>query len=131
MYQKDFDDWNEVKKRINNDVTKSHIRAGEVRWASLGVNVGSEIDGKGTGRYNRPVLILDTMGAHLALVIPLSTSIKKRAGYKQISLNEREVSLCIGQLKSISTNRIFDRVSKLSNDRLSEVKKMTKDFWHL
>ena len=46
MYFKDFDKWNIVKKRVHTDEIKVSIRAGEIRWVSFGVNVGSEIDGK-------------------------------------------------------------------------------------
>jgi len=51
MYFKDFDKWNIVKKRVHTDEIKVSIRAGEIRWLSFGVNVGSEIDGKGESFY--------------------------------------------------------------------------------
>jgi tetrahydromethanopterin S-methyltransferase subunit G len=44
MYFKDFDKWNLVKKRINEEERKVNIRQGEIRWIAFGVNVGS---GKG------------------------------------------------------------------------------------
>ena len=75
MYFKDFDKWNIVKKRVHTDEIKVSIRAGEIRWVSFGVNVGSEIDGKGES-FTRPALVAHVVGAVLALVVPLSTKLK-------------------------------------------------------
>ena len=47
MYFKDFDAWFGVKKHIESEERKVYIRAGEIRWIAFGVNVGSELDGKG------------------------------------------------------------------------------------
>jgi hypothetical protein len=55
MYIKEFDQWNEVKKRIQSEQRNIYIRSGEVRWCTVGVNLGSEMDGKGKS-YTRPVL---------------------------------------------------------------------------
>jgi hypothetical protein len=75
LYIKDFDKWNEVKKSINKEDQKIYIRAGEIRWIVFGVNVGSEIDGKGDS-FCRPALIVNVSGSATALVIPMSSKIK-------------------------------------------------------
>src|SRR3989338_2316862 len=80
MYFKDFDNWNEVKKRVHHEERTVNIRAGEIRWVSFGINIGSEIDGKGLS-FTRPALILHVIGSHLALIIPMSTKVKDIAGY--------------------------------------------------
>lgn len=80
MYFKDFDKWNKVKKRINQEERKVNIRQGEIRWIAFGVNVGSEIDGKGE-TFTRPGLVIHVIGSHLALVVPMSTKVKEIAGY--------------------------------------------------
>ena len=80
MYTKEFDKWTAVKKVIQSEKRKVYFRSGEGRWCALGVNVGSEIDGKGDS-FTRPVLIVHVIGAHLALVIPLTTKSKSVPGY--------------------------------------------------
>jgi hypothetical protein len=40
-YFKDFDRWNNIKKAINAETYITKIRAGEIRWIALGVNIGS------------------------------------------------------------------------------------------
>lgn len=46
--QKDFDKWNELKKKIDakEEETRLFFRDGEVWWVSLGVNIGFEMNGK-------------------------------------------------------------------------------------
>ena len=55
--EKDFDRWNDLKKRVNDRSLQPLYHAREIWWASLGVNVGYEQDGTGAS-YERPVLIL-------------------------------------------------------------------------
>lgn len=130
MYIKEFDAWNQVKKRVQKEDRKVYIRAGEVRWVSVGVNVGSEIDGKGVS-YTRPALVVHVMGAHLALVIPMSTKIKERAGYFRFDFKGTESSLCIHQIKIISQKRIFSRMGKISKNKLQNIKKEISEFYSL
>ncbi len=130
MYFKDFDNWNKVKKNIEKEKPKIHIRIGEIRWASIGVNIGSEIDGKGAS-FTRPVLILNVIGKNLALVIPMSTKIKDIAGYHTFQWKNKDISLCIHQIKIISQKRIFTRYGHISDKRLAEVKKVVKQFHKL
>jgi hypothetical protein len=58
MHQKDFDGWNNVKKKVDTHNTSSlYFKEREIWWASTGVNIGSESDGKNE-LFERPVLIL-------------------------------------------------------------------------
>lgn len=130
MYFKDFDKWNDVKKRIHEDGRKVSIRAGEVRWVCCGVNVGSEIDGKGES-FTRPALVLHVVGSVLALVVPLSTRIKDVAGYLPFEFQERQISLCVHQMRIISQRRVLARKGRISDKRLRQVKSEIKKFFTL
>jgi len=121
MYFKDFDKWNEVKKHTDNNDTKVSIRAGEIRWVSFGVNVGSEIDGKGES-FTRPGLILHVIGSHLAFVAPLSTKVKEVAGYLPFNWKGTTTALCIHQIRTISQKRILSRKGRISEDKLKAIK---------
>ncbi len=129
MYFKDFDKWNSVKKALEEENQKVHIRIGEIRWVSLGVNVGSEIDGKGDS-FTRPVLILHVIGRSLALVVPMSTKVKDMAGYQTFHWKGKDVSICIHQLKIISQKRIFRRQGKIPNNRFNDIKGLVKEFYN-
>ncbi len=130
MYVKNHDAWNCIKKEINNKEQKSTVRPGEIRWMFCGVNVGSEIDGKGS-IFSRPALIVDTIGTNLALVIPMSSKTHDRAGYIPFLFNTRPVSLCIHQMRVVSQKRFFRRIYKVSEDKLREVKHQVTHFYHL
>src|SRR5438045_3599473 len=122
MYFKNFDQWNIVKKKLNADGKQVNIRAGEVRWVSCGVNVGSEIDGKGDS-FTRPALILHVIGRALAFIIPLSTSMKQVAGYIPFEFQNKQISLCVHQARVISQIRVLARKGRISDNRLNDVKK--------
>jgi mRNA interferase MazF len=131
MYFKDFDQWNRVKKHTDSEPEQGGIvRAGEIRWAILGVNVGSEIDGKGHA-FTRPVLILHVVGKNLALIVPLSTKLKETAGYESFVWRSREVSLCVHQMKVISQKRLLRRQGKISSKRLNDVRAKILKFFSL
>ncbi|MBX7227561.1 MAG: type II toxin-antitoxin system PemK/MazF family toxin [Chitinophagales bacterium] len=130
MYYKDFDNWSIVKKRINQEERKINIRAGEIRWVSFGVNIGSEMDGKGVS-FTRPALVVNVSGAHLALVVPLSTKLKDVAGYSPFTWKGTTTALCIHQTRVISQKRILHRIGKISNNALMKYKQHIKGFFAL
>ena len=55
--QKDFDNWNESKKLIQNHGENKLYHQRQIWWCSLGLNIGSEQDGTGIA-FDRPVLII-------------------------------------------------------------------------
>lgn len=130
MYYKDFNNWNEVKQTLNREERNPCVRAGEIRWASFGVNVGSEIDGKGNS-FTRPVLIIHTIGTYLALVVPMSTKLKHAAGYIPFAYRNKDVSLCLHQIRAISQKRIFSRLVKIPSSQLGLVKAAISTFFHM
>ncbi len=121
MYQKQFNEWNQVKQRVNKNKLRTTIRVGEVRWIIFGVNIGSEIDGKGD-EFIRPGLILHVIGNELALVVPMTSKQKTLPGYFSFPLKNRLGSLCLHQLKVISQNRILRRIEHISDSRLASVR---------
>lgn len=127
-YKKDFDAWNNVKKRLEQEKRKVYIRAGEIRWVAFGVNLGSEIDGKGVS-FTRPALILHVIGSHLALVIPMSTKIKNIAGYISFEWKGSMAALCIHQIRIVSQKRVLARKGRISQNRLNIIKKEITKFF--
>ena len=130
MYIKNFDNWNRVKKEIQSENRKVHIRSGEVRWCVIGVNLGSEIDGKGDS-YTRPVLVLHVIGSKLALVIPITTKIKTVPGYYEFKFHDKNHCLCLNQIRVISSKRLLKRKGRITKNRLFEIKNLMADFYSL
>jgi len=119
-----------VKEKIDNEQRKFVIRAGEIRWCSIGVNVGEEIDDKGVS-FARPVIVVEKVGNQTALVVPMTTKLKNFPGYIPFTYKEKEMRLCVNHLKSISQKRLLKRKGRISNKRLQEVKDEIKKFYNL
>jgi len=58
---KDFDGWNREKKKTHAETPRLYT-VREIWWCRLGINVGSEQDGRGTN-FLRPAVILRGFGA--------------------------------------------------------------------
>jgi mRNA interferase MazF len=129
-YMKDYPGWMGVKRNLDEQEMTQFVRPGEIRWASLGINVGSEIDGKGAS-FTRPVLIVSVVGKHLALILPITSKIKDLPGYVSFEYADNHDALCIHQIRVISQKRIFNRISKISETRLEIYKEKIKSFFYL
>lgn len=125
MYIKDYQSWSFVKSKLDKKDKSIFIRSGEIRWVSLGVNVGNEIDGKGND-FARPCLILHVIGNRLCLVVPVTSKIKNRSGYMEIDRNGKSETVCLDQIRVVSPKRVLSRIGKLSTDKTSKVKEEIK-----
>jgi mRNA interferase MazF len=126
--QKDFDNWNEKKKNINEAGESKLYHARELWWCSLGMNVGSEEDGTGK-EYERPILILKGLGPKICIVLPLTTSKSRhpmRVPIGTIDSAGKENSVIISQIKVIDTKRLIDRIGFLDTEKFEEVRKTIK-----
>ena len=124
--QKDFDGWNEEKKKVHGreDILLYHER--DIRWCRLGTNVGFEQDGTGEG-YARPVLVLKVFSRHACLVIPLTTSIKKNPYYISVGLvDDREAAVIISQLRLVDTKRLYKKIGMINVSKFAEIRKAVK-----
>ena len=130
MYFKDFDNWNIAKKRLQAEEREINIRKGEIRWVSFGVNVGSEIDGKGKS-FARPALIMHVIGSKLALTVPITTKVKDIPGYVSFTWKDKTNALCIHQMRVVSQKRILDRMGKISSNKLNKCKHDIASFYSL
>ncbi len=73
---KDFDNWNNIKKSIDLKNRKILFKEMEIWWCSVGLNIGIESCGKGIS-YTRPVLIFTKLSNYSFIGIPLSTKNKE------------------------------------------------------
>src|SRR3989344_8604208 len=105
MRKKDFDGWNEKKKKIHHEGVSPFFHEREVWWCSLGVNVGFEQDGAGA-EYRRPILILKGLSRETCLAIPLTTSTHPHRLRPSVGLVEgQEARALLYQMRVIDTKR--------------------------
>ncbi len=113
---KDFDRWNKVKKEIEVSSENKSVLVGEFYWCKIGLNIGSEENGK-YPIFNRPVFIFKKIDYYKCAICPLTTSGRKyinkiRLGY----INRKKNYLILDQLKIIDTKRIEDRIEIINNN---------------
>lgn len=104
--EKDFDNWNEIKKEVNQKDFLGFVHEREVWWCSLGINIGFEQNGKHQ-LFERPVLILKKFNRHTALIIPLSSKVKNSPYNFPYVHGGREYNALLPQIRLISTKRLL------------------------
>ncbi len=125
--QKDFDSWNENKKRIHAEVSSKLYHKQEVWWRSLGINVGFEQDGTGADGQ-RPALILKGFSKDVCLVVPLTTSAKKNPYHVALGkVDGREAFAIISQIKLIDTRRLINKIGFIGQEIFENVRKTARD----
>lgn len=127
---KDFDKWNTLKKKLDALNKIPFFNEREIWWCSVGINVGSEIFGKGE-TFSRPVLIIKKFSNHSFLGIPLTTKIKNSHGYYEFTFKGKNICAVLYDLKKMDARRLDDKKGKLSEGEFEilkeELKKMIFD----
>ena len=123
---KNFDLWNERKKDIDKSKTNFY-RARDIRWCSLGMNIGFEQDGT-SQNYRRPVLIIKGFSVHVCLIVPLTTSTKKNPYHMSIGeISGKKAFVILSQIRLIDTKRLHDRLSVLDINKFEKIRKALKE----
>lgn len=129
MINKNFDDWNKKKGNIHRALKNKWVIKREVWWCMLGINIGSEEDGKGED-FLRPVLIIRTYGFTSAVVVPLTTSRKEGSFYFNIGKvgNTNEISTALlSQMRLVDTKRFVEKIGKIDSKKFIETKKAIQE----
>ncbi|MBI4359736.1 MAG: type II toxin-antitoxin system PemK/MazF family toxin [Candidatus Jacksonbacteria bacterium] len=125
--EKDFNRWNEKKKKIHNRVNSPFFHEREIWWCSLGLNIGFEQDGAGE-EYYRPVLILKGMSRQTCFVIPLTASDKCHHLRPPIGIIEgKEAHALLSQTRLIDAKRLIRKMTYLDAEIFERIKKAAKD----
>ena len=118
----DFEDWNIQKQTVHFDGKSPFFRAGEVRWAYLGKNIGTESVGKGQA-FARPVLILKKVFGNAAIVLPLSSREKEGSYYFPFSTRKgTKHCALLAQIRYLDGKRVREKISSLSEEDFVQLK---------
>lgn len=122
---KDFDGWNHRKQKIDAYTKIQHPKEREIWWCSIGINVGTEVFGKG-GDYSRPVLVINADGAENCIVLPISSKIKRRLYSCSVKTDDGKFhSVLVFQIKNIDKRRLITKKYTLA---VSEYKRVREYF---
>ena len=117
---KDFDSWNKLQKFIESKNVDIFCNTREIWWASLGLNIGSEEDGK-NNLFERPVLIIKVFNKSTVRILPLTSKTKNDKNHVPISYEGMLGSVILSQLKTISTKRLTRKLCKLNKREFDEI----------
>jgi mRNA interferase MazF len=122
-YVKDLKGWHTRKEAIEklNFPEDFFFLEGEIWWASLGVNIGQEVDGKNES-YERPVLILKKWSDGLAWVIPSSSTEKLNEYFYPIVYHGKSRNLLLLHMKTISSKRLLRLVFRMKEKEFTKIK---------
>lgn len=127
---KDFDQWNELKKKIEIDKNSSEKfpKEREVWMSNIGRNIGFEQNGSGDN-FSRPVLIIKKFNNHMFWTVPLSTKQKDFDFYFNfIDLNNQKVSIILAQMKLTSVKRLKRKLYDIPNEIFNTIKQKMRSF---
>lgn len=96
--QKDFDTWNKTKKTVHEKEVNSYFHSREIWWCSLGLNIGSEEDGKNE-LFERPILILNKFNKDTVRITPLTSRIIDDKNHVTINFDNYQSSASFPRLR--------------------------------
>jgi mRNA interferase MazF len=123
---KQFDRWNEVKKRTDKVQMHFRVKPREIFWLKIGQNIGHEEFGKGK-EFVRPVIVIRQLTSDLFIGVPTTTSKKEDNDYfHNINyLNHKKdkvhsVAMLL-QFKTYSKKRLLSKMGTVNKNEFDEI----------
>ena len=117
-----FDDWNIIKKGLEQNYRVEFFKERQIWWCSIGQNLGSESYGKGR-TFTRPVLIFKKLSSHIFLGLPLTTKIKQGSWYVVIRHQSKDVTVLYHQARIFDKKRLVDSLGEVDDADFAKIKK--------
>src|SRR6202023_1660337 len=118
---KRFSEWFGLKKKLHErQQTPPLVSEREVWWASVGENVGSEINGK-SELFSRPVIIYKKLSHGFYFVIPTTTQKKEGSWFVRVRYQRTDMTACLHQARAIDHRRLSSRLGQLDGDDFENV----------
>jgi mRNA-degrading endonuclease toxin of MazEF toxin-antitoxin module len=127
---KKFNEWHQQKVNLHNSQKNIRFKERDIFWASIGVNIGSEQDGKGK-KMTRPVIIVKAYSKSLFLGVPLSTQIKDGSFFFEFVFEENSSNALLVQARTFDTKRLGKRIGMINKKDFDELKVKLKELMGL
>jgi mRNA interferase MazF len=121
-------DWLRITIRLRDRQHKPLFKEGEIWWCSIGMNVGTEIFGKGQ-RFTRPVIIFKKFNKDTFLGIPLTSQLKIGKWYASVTHGEKTDTALLAQIRVMDSKRLVERMEAIGDDGFDEIKRSFLDFY--
>lgn len=119
---KDFFTWIKLKEKLDGLSHKApHVSEGDIWWASVGENIGSEIGGK-NHQFSRPVIIFKKLAHGFYFVIPTTTKEKTGSWYVLFKHKGINMEACLHQARAIDHRRLSSKLGTLDTSDFLNIK---------
>ncbi len=118
----EFNNWNNIKKEIDNKKFKVFFKERDIFYISLGKNVGYEQDGKRES-FSRPVIVFRKFSSDVFLCIPLTTAKKDGIFYFNFCLKNKYNNAILSQIKLVDSKRIIKKIGMISKEDFDNLKR--------
>jgi mRNA interferase MazF len=120
--EKDFDAWNEEKRKLNASSRKKFYHVREIWWCAFGLNVGREQVGKGV-EFERPVFILRGFNAETFFGVALTSKTKEGRYYFPVGMVAGQEALAnLSQVRIFDVKRLKGKIITLNKGIFEQVK---------
>lgn len=126
---KRFFEWIKLKQKLDGKQKRApYVSESDVWWASVGENVGAEIDGK-SQYFSRPVIIVKKLSRGFYFVVPTTT--QKRTGSWYVSYWHQglEITACLHQVRAIDFRRLHSKLGELDSHDFERIKYAMKKLY--
>ncbi len=118
---KQFLKWIRIKINLDARTYRApNVSEGDIWWVSLGKNVGTEINGKGS-LFTRPVIIFIKLSRTSYFVIPASTKIHVGNWYVPYEYENVKAVASIHQARSIDYRRLYSKAGTLPAEDFARI----------
>lgn len=111
-YVKDFNNWNRRQQILDAKSFNDYCHEREIWWCAIGVNIGSEQDGKNE-HFERPVLIVKKIRKDLVLIVPLTTKISNETHRIVLNGTGPQSDILLDQSRTVSTKRLLRKCGRI------------------
>ncbi len=129
MHIKRFLEWIGLKERLHAKIQKApYVNEGEIWWASIGENVGFEINGK-SNLFTRPVIIYRKLTHAYYLVVPATTKHRTGNWYIQYRQGGIDAIACLQHVRTIDYRRLKSKIGELDRLDFEKIKEGFKKLY--
>jgi mRNA-degrading endonuclease toxin of MazEF toxin-antitoxin module len=120
--------WNILKVQINQkNNNKKIFKIGQIWWCHIGLNVGSEENGKNEN-FERPVFILKKFNHTMFLGVPCSTQVRDPKHYFRIQNSMDGFNLNFSQIRVFSSKRLIRMITHVSKNTFYDILSFFKKY---
>ncbi|MFH1714544.1 MAG: type II toxin-antitoxin system PemK/MazF family toxin [Candidatus Nealsonbacteria bacterium] len=125
--KKDFKSWHNEKSHLHEEKVRPFFHEKEIWFASIGLNIGFEQDGRGEN-FLRPIIIIKKFNNEVLWGIPLSKNKKKGKHYFPFHFDNRESTAILSQIRLVDSKRLQYKIGNISDKDFSEIKRKLTQF---